>query len=373
MNGVRARCLPVWAVSAMLAVAAVVPVAASASVLAQSPADPQSREPAQVAPGGSVIMDAVVSLSTDTVGQGDVFYLSVGLRVPPGSAVYFPDTVPLVFSVESFRPVTWGVGQAAQGVELTLTYPLIAFRVGLAPVSGLDVYIGPAARVRGERLPGGSVVGSWADVESGSVPRERLTRAAVARQDIWVSSAIELVDITDGLEPRPPADVLGADWNRPSVASILVLSVLLLAVAASVARELRPDLAEAIPPEVAPQMDSASVRWQKALHELDRILALGLHREGRTDEFYRLSSGVVRTFVEDFEEEWRSSLTSSELMRRLEARTNGSAPELFASMRAAEVVKFGRLRPDASTAEGHWRALKTWVHRSGAEPSSQDP
>jgi len=372
MRSTRVRCVPVWAVSAMLAVAAVASVAASANVPARSTPDPQTGEPAQVAPGVPVIMDAVVSLSTDTVGQGDVFHLSVGLPVPPGSAVYFPDTVPLVFSVESFRPVTWSVGQGAQGMELTLTYPLIAFRVGLAPVSGLDVYIGPAAGVRGERLPDGSVVGSWTDVESGSVPRARLTRAAVARQDIWVSSAIELVDITDGLDPRPPADVLGADWNRPSVAAILVLSVLLLAVAASVARELRPDLAEAIPPEVAPQMDSASVRWQKALDELDRILALGLHREGRTDEFYRLSSGVVRTFVEDFEEEWRSSLTSSELMRRLEARTNGSAPELFTSMRAAEVVKFGRLRPDASIAEGHWRALKSWVHRSGAASSSQD-
>ena len=247
---------------------------------------------------------------------------------------------------------------------LTLTYPLIAFRVGLAPIPGLDVFIGRAADVGGERLPGGSVVGSWRDIETGTVVSASLTRAAIPRREVWVSSIIVLEDIASGLEPRPPADVLGPGWNRLAFATMLGLSVLLLVIARSVALSLLPDRQREEALASAPPPDSDLVRWQKALDELDRILALGLHTEGRTDEFYSRSSAVVRTFVEAFDAEWRSSLTSSELMGRLEASTNGSASELYASMRAAEIVKFGLLRPDASTAEGHWGDLRTWVHAS---------
>ena len=173
-----------------------------------------------------------------------------------------------------------------------------------------------------------------------------------------------LEDITSGLEPRPPADVVGPGWNRLAVATIVALSVLLLALARSVALSLLPDGQTREPLDSSPPQDSALVRWQKALDELDHILELGLHTEGRTDEFYGRSSAVVRSFVEGFDAEWRPSLTSSELMSRLRACTNGSVRDLFASMHTAEIVKFGRLRPDASTAEGHWRDLRIWVHAS---------
>ncbi len=311
-----------------------------------------------------VTAEAVVTLSADTIGLGDVFQMSVAVEVPAGSAVYFPDTLATAFALESFRPVTWSAESGGGGALLTLTYPLIAFRVGLAPVPGLDVYIGGAADVGGERLPGGSVVGSWRDIETGAVASASLTRAAVPRREVWVSSVIVLEDITSGLEPRPPADVVGPGWNRLAIATMLALSVLLLAIARSVALSLLPDRQTEELLISAPPRDSAMVRWQKALDELDRILALGLHAEGRTDEFYGRSSAVVRTFVEGFDADWHSSLTSSELMGKLEAWTNGSAPDLFASMNTAEVVKFGRLRPDAATAEGHWRDLKSWVQAS---------
>lgn len=318
-----------------------------------------------VAPAAAqVTAEAVVTLSADTIGLGDVFELSVAVEVPPGSAVYFPDTVATAFALESFRPVTWSAESTGDGALLTLMYPLIAFRVGLAPVPGLDVYIGPAAGVRGERLPGGSVVGSWRDIETGTVSRASLTRAAVPRRDVWVASVIVPEDITSGLEPRPPADVIGPGWNHLAVAAIVALSLLLLAIARSVALSLLPDRQTEEPLDSASPVDSALVRWQKALDELDHILTLGLHTDGRTDEFYGRSSAVVRSFVEGFDAGWRPSLTSSELMSRLEAWTNGSAQDLYASMHTAEIVKFGRLRPDASTAEGHWRDLRSWVHAS---------
>jgi hypothetical protein len=311
-----------------------------------------------------VTAEAVVTLSSDTIGQGDVFDFSVAVHVPAGSAVYFPDTVATAFALESFRPVTWSVEAAEGGALLTLTYPLIAFRVGSAPVPELDIYIGAAAGVGGERLPGGSVVGSWGDIESGTESRAALSRAAVPSRDVWVASVIVLEDLDGALEPRPPADVVGPGWNRLAVAAIIALALLLLAVARSIALDMHPDRPLKEPLVGVPISESSSVRWQKALDELDRILALGLHTEGRTDEFYERSSTVVRTFVEGFDTEWRPSLTSLELMSRLEAWTNGSALELYASMHTAEVVKFGRLRPDASTAEGHWRDLRNWVHAS---------
>ncbi len=313
-------------------------------------------------PGG--VADAAITLSADTVGLGDVLDFSVAVRVPAGSTIYFPDTVATTFALESFRAVTWSAESAGDGALLTLRYPLIAFRVGLAPVPELDIYIGASAGVDGERLPGGSIVGPWRDIEVGTVASASLTKAPVPSRDVWVASVIVAEDLTGTIEPRPPADVLGPGWNRPAVAAIVALSMVLLAVARSVALNLLQGRRSHEQVDSPPVADSSSVRRQKALDELDRILALGLHTEGRTDEFYERSSTVVRTFVEGFEAEWRSSLTSSELMSRLETRTNGSAPELFASMHTAEVVKFGRLRPDASIAEGHWRDLRSWVQTS---------
>ena len=306
----------------------------------------------------------VVTLSADTIGQGDVFDFFVSVHIPAGSVVYFPDTVATSFALESFRPVAWSAESEGDGALLTLRYPLIAFRVGLAPIPELDVYIGPAAGVVGERLPGGSVVGSWRDLETDPVVRTALSRAAVLGRDVWIGPVIMPEDLTDPLEPRPPADVVGPGWNRLAVTSILVLSVLLLAVARSIALDMHPDRELEEPLAGVSASDSPSVRWRKALDALDRILALGPHTEGRTDEFYERSSTVVRAFVEGFDTEWCPSLTSTELMSRLEEWTNGSAPELYASMHAAEVVKFGRLRPDASTAEGHWRDMRSWVHAS---------
>ena len=345
-------------VSRPFAVASALAVATAHVPPATAQAPPTA---AQVTPATA---EAVVTLSADTIGLGDVFDLHVVVEVPPGSAVYFPDTVSTAFALESFRPATWSAESAGNGALLTLTYPLIAFRVGLAPVPGLDVYIGAGADVAGERLPGGSVVGSWSDVETGTATRASLTRAAVPRREVWVASVIVLEDLTSPLQPRPPADVIGPGWNRLAVATILALSVLLLAVARSVAATLLPDRQAEEPLGTAPPQDSASVRWQKALDELDRILALGLHTDGRTDEFYGRSSAVVRTFVEGFDADWHPGLTSSELMCRLEAWTNGSAPDLYTSMHTAEVVKFGRLRPDAGTAAGHWKDLKNWVQAS---------
>jgi hypothetical protein len=51
-------------------------------------------------------------------------------------------------------------------------------------------------------------------------------------------------------------------------------------------------------------------------------------------------------------------------MLQLGRRVNGSSLNLYGSMDVAEVVKFGRLRPDADSAESDWRALRNWVEKS---------
>jgi len=345
--------LAVGPVSQTVGAAVTVPIAVHGT--AQVAPQDLARDP------GGLTTDAVVTLSHDTIGLGDTFDLSVVVQVPGGSTVYFPDSVATSFALESFRTVTWSAESVEDGALLTLGYTIIAFRTGSAPVPEFEVYIGPTASDGEERLPGGSVVGSWRDIETGTVARASLTRVVVPPRDVWVASVIVAEDLESALEPRPPVDVVGPGWNRLAVSAIVALLLLLLAVARSVAVNLRGERSLEDPFAIMPVPESSSVRRQKALDELDHIFTLGLHSEGRTDEFYERSSTVVRAFVESFDSEWRSSLTSSELMSRLEVWTNGSARELYASMDAAEVVKFGRLRPDVSTAEGHWRDLRSWV------------
>jgi hypothetical protein len=104
---------------------------------------------------------------------------------------------------------------------------------------------------------------------------------------------------------------------------------------------------------------------QRALDELDALLAHGDHLEGRQLTFYTRSSDIVRRYLEGIDSSRGSSLTSSELMRRLGAESGSNAVSgLATEMGLAEVMKFGRLRPDADTSERHWRALRDWVAAS---------
>jgi hypothetical protein len=147
--------------------------------------------------------------------------------------------------------------------------------------------------------------------------------------------------------------------------ALLILSSSLLALTiVSTTREWRSRLGVGGGPDANLTLDA---RRQRALRQLDDLLAEGLHREGRLLEFYTRTSGIVRTYVEAMDGTWAPSLTSGELMRRLRARSGAEAASgLPGEMGMAEVVKFGRLRPEPSIAESHWRVLRGWVERSGA-------
>ena len=311
-----------------------------------------------------ISLEATGSLSADTVGQGDVFELYVEIRVPSGSAVYFPDTVASAFGLESFRTVDWESEAFGGGGILRLVYPLIAFQVGLVPVPGLDVFVGPATGIEGPSFDTGSVIGEWSGVASDS-GLEALERVPVARQAIWIASPIHPDDISAGLEPRLPSDVLGANWHWLSLIVIVSLSVVfLVAITPMVRRMLTDQGGQEELLDASLGLDPALARWQAALDELDRILSLGLHLNEDMEEFYGCSSRVVRTYVEGLDSAWGPSFTSSELMVQLRRGVNGSSVNLYGSMDMAEVVKFGRLRPDADSAERDWRVLRNWVKES---------
>ena len=237
----------------------------------------------------------------------------------------------------------------------------MAFGMGTLPVPGFDVLMAPRGGQAGvEALPGGSVVGSWADapLRTGSAT---LTR--IPRQAVWVVPVFTPADFIEGIDPMPANDVAGGAWNWPSLALALLFSSVLAVTLVSTTREWLTHSRGGGVPHEDPTLEALR---QLALRQLDDLLADGIHTDGRLLDFYTRGSGIVRRYVEAMDRDWAPSLTSGELMGRLHERWGKEAAAgLPIELGAAEVVKFGRLRPDHTAAERHWRALRDWVDASG--------
>jgi hypothetical protein len=303
------------------------------------------------------------TLSRDTVPMGEVFELLVRVPVPPGSAVYFPDTLARTEALESHAPVTWQAeATATGGATLTLTYPVIAWGAGGIPVPGFDVFVAPASAPPpgAATIPGGSHVGAWSDAPArGAVYVPPLR---VPRRGVWVNPVFSEEQLEVGVEPMPAADVVGGSWHLPSVVLGLLFTGALLALGLRAWGRAAGGEGRALG-DVA---WTPSTSRRHALEQLDRLLAEKLHSAGRTHELYTRSSGIVRTFVGRIDPALGSDLTSSELVGRLRGRTNGRLGDaLFREMGAAEVVKFGRARPGEGEAESHIRSLRAWIADSG--------
>lgn len=301
-------------------------------------------------------------VSGDSVPLGSVFELRVDVRVPSGSTVYFPDTIPGTDVVESHGPVRWKAEPVSGGAMLRLTYPLIAFGLRDVRIPGFDVLVGPATR--GESLPGGSFVGAWGQAREAGHASGVL--ATVDSRFVRVASVFQLEAVLAGVGPMPARDVLGASWNTSSLVLAFVSSCVLIAsLVAMLRKRLRSRALRArASPAVAPALGDAK---HEALNELDSLLARGLHTAGRTLEFYTMSTGIVRRYAERLDARWRTALTSTELMLELQTH-GGSIPvgELSGEMNRAEVVKFGQLRPEAEVAEAHWRAVREWIEKTAS-------
>ena len=307
-----------------------------------------------------------VQLSADTVEVGDELELRLDLSLPEGRTVYFPDSLTGNPGFETVRPVEWTVTEDDGGAVVSITYTLMAFRFGILTIPEFAVLTAPTSSI-GVVASDTGRVGDWAELEVRPEVAEALQGHIVPAQRLWVRSVLALEDLSEGLQPRPADDVVGASWNWIAVLGGLVFGGLLVMVASASARDVMSAARMKRAPSPAGALDPIAAARAAALSALDRLIGLGLHEEpNRTPEFYERSSGAVRTYVEHFDPAWGPAQTSTELMGGLKAddAPTGADPELFSEMHVAEVVKFGRLRPNADTAEEHWSTLREWVEES---------
>lgn len=322
-----------------------------------------------------------VKASPDTVHVGELFTLTVSLRLRAGAALYAPDTLPGSSALETRRSARW-VSRSVQGdsVEVDLSWVLAAYRTGpleLPPVAlavetraaGADAPVAAGvAPAYGSVLPGG---GQIRPMTSQGAVRLRDAVSIVPAGSVLVASVL-----TDTAATRPsisgPADVMGRAWSPWRVLLIGVFGSAFLGLAGVQAARVVSRLRRRVTPDMSGSRavfgESAQ---QRALRELDEILALGLHRQRKVEEFYALSTLAVRAYVESFDGNWNRAFTTRELMRSLAARFGGNGvPEIADVLWMAEVVKFGRLRPDETEAERDWRSMRDWVHgfTRAAEP-----
>jgi hypothetical protein len=301
-----------------------------------------------------------VELSADTVALGDVFEVQFTVRFPAARTLFLPDSLAASSSYAPYGPVTWASEPESAGqIALQVRYSLLALELGPVTISGFDLYTAPSdAPTTDAPQP----VGVWdartpSDAAiSGSEP------LSVPAQRVWVTSVLPPDDVTQGLEPRPSADVWGGDWHWPS----LVLAagsglIVILAIALgtqSLLTQTRVTGGDVPPPSRSPRAI--------ALDALDQLLARDLHRSGSIEEFYLRTSDIVRRYIETLDRSWGTSHTSTELLRALDARlTELPTDHLQNEMRSAESVKFGLLRPAETRAEDHWRLLRSWIEQDG--------
>ena len=337
---------------------------------------------ATLAPGADAMQDRaavqVVRVSPDTVELGDPFTLHATVYVPPGRGLRVPATLLPEWGVESLRRVRTDVAETGDGsLRVALEYDLIPFEIGLAATPQLEMTSGEAEaggrRVRVEDGPGGNAESGTLTGELDGTAGRPQDRLVIAGRRVFVTSPILLDDIAQGLQPRPPADVVGFNWNVPAVLGASLLSLLLLGVVTVQAREwLAVRAAAGLSVEAPPQTPE---EWrERALAELDRLLARGHHRAGRLRDFYEGAGDVIRGYMAHFDPSWNRSRTSTELMRDLAGAPGWPDLDALAgAMGRGEVAKFaaaaGARESGASAAERDWETMRAWIDASGQAPA----
>ena len=330
--------------------------AALATLLAASLAG--AAEPVTARQSEPLIRVTGAALSADTVQLGDRFQLRVDVRLASGAVAFVPDSV-VGRGFEPFSTVEWTSEATPDGtVQLSLTYPLIAFAVG--PVQTPDFELFAARAEESERAglsrPGQPLGDFDAFVDNVAlVPSARLT--TVPQRVIEVASVLTMDGTTEMIAPRPPADVAGGDRNWPATLMTLLFGAVVLGVSTATLR----DWAAARSAE--PEGEGPSPR-QVALRSLDELLARGLLAEGRVRDHFSRSSEIARRYVESLDDAWGPAWTGTELMDGLTRGAPADTPDpvpLRAEIAAAERVKFGGARPDRAEGESHVARVREWI------------
>jgi hypothetical protein len=214
----------------------------------------------------------------------------------------------------------------------------------------LEVFTRPAAA---DETPGPRPASELAAL--GETDRAALRRTLLEIGGAMIQIPEEMQGEEASIDPHPPADVLGGNWSGWTIAAIAVGTAALVLLLAMFVALRRAEAGE------RSLLVSADPRAE-ALHELDRLLGLGWHTNGRLVEFYDATTGVLRRLAEVEEPEWRRALTSTELVGRIAERFGADrVARLSPSIRAAERVKFGGHRPAANAAESDWTAVRDWI------------
>lgn len=265
----------------------------------------------------------------DTILVGDIFQAALRVDLPPGVTLSAPDTLPLTGDVEnagrlrsSSRELPGG------GTEVTLSYPLTAWRPGEHQIPRITLALtGP----------------DGTDEVEGHFPSALVLSV--------------LPTDTAGVEPRPPKDVLGPSrllWPWILGALTVVAAMVALIIYRRRQRERGPRLTFDVAHAGSPR--------ERALAALEQVRAKGLVEGGRLKEFYSETIATLRIFLEEFDTRWGAELTSTELLRAVSPELpDENATRLEAILAAADQVKFNRRHPAPDEAFAEWEAVREWI------------
>lgn len=317
--------------------------------------------PARAQEDGNTVSVSEINLTADTVSIGDLVDLSFVVDLPEGTILFVPDSLD-TSNFESFESVRWSIeSQSDGGSRLTVTYPLIAFQVGGIAVPEFPIFVARSSEaVRADFSNDGELVGDWTALqgEPSATPSARLLM--IPAQPLWVASVLEIEDASNGVQPRPVADVVGGARHWPATMLLLLFGALLAWVVFTSSRAVWISVRDRPLPPPDPRL--------AALAAFDALLTEGLHRQGDVRRFYTQASDITRRFVEVLDQRWGPAQTSTELMTDLERATQRSdftsIPEVDALtgvMGHAEEVKFGGDRPAADDAEREVGEVRSWI------------
>jgi len=283
---------------------------------------------------------------------GVVFDLMLSLRFAPDVVAFVPDTLLPDVHAFSAGPGHWErtAAEGTDSIDVQATYPVMGFLTGGIQLPWLEILSRPA---QAGEAPGPRPASELDALGDGA-------RAALRRTVVEIGGALILVPKEmqgeeASIDPHPPADVLGGEWSPWLLAAAGVAIAALLAVAGMFVAARRAESREG-------DLATATNPREQALEELDRLLGLGWHDNGRVAEFYDATTAVLRQLSEIEEPEWRRALTSSELIGRMQERWGaGRLEQLRPAVWAAERVKFGTHRPGPKTAEADWAVVRDWI------------
>jgi hypothetical protein len=279
---------------------------------------------------------------------GKVFELYLQLRFAPDIVAFVPDTLLPAHDAFSAGAGHWTTEPGpADSIDLRATYYVMGLANGGVELPTLELWMRPPAA--GER-PGPRPASELGD----STTREGMRRDVLTIGGVMIQVPSEMQGQEASIDPHPPADVLGGEWSPWLIGAVAVGGIALVAAAWLL-------LAGRLPVRAHAPILGASPRTE-ALRELDRLLALGWHTDGRVEEFYDATTGVLRQLSEREHADWSRALTSSELVARVEDRFGVEAvARLRPTVWSAERVKFGTHRPTPAAAEQDWTVIRDWI------------